>query len=56
MFHVSDVKGSLVRFLFSYHVLMGRKSESLVNEMCMREMLQRSVEKMGRDVTVLVPG
>jgi hypothetical protein len=35
---------------------MGRKEESLANEMCMREMQKRRVGKMGRDAIVLLPG
>jgi hypothetical protein len=35
---------------------MGRKEESLANEMCMREMRKRRVGKMGRDAIVLAAG
>jgi hypothetical protein len=35
---------------------MGRKEESLVNEMCMRKMRKTRAGKMGRDAIVLLAG
>lgn len=54
MLLVRVVEGSFVRFLFSYHVLMGRKAEKSTNEMCMQEMQKRSVEKMEREASIVL--
>jgi hypothetical protein len=50
------VEGGFVSFLFSYHVLVGRESELLMNDLCVQETHKRAVEKTGREAIITLPG